>query len=40
MSERIVDQFGLDPLDIMEKTPERLFEVEGIGPRRIAKILG
>ena len=38
MSERIVDKFGLDTLDIIEKAPERLAEVDGIGPKRIAKI--
>ncbi len=38
MAERIVKQFGLDTLDIIEKAPERLSEVEGIGPKRIAMI--
>lgn len=38
MSERIVRKFALDTLDIIEKTPERLSEVEGIGPKRIAMI--
>ncbi len=38
MSERIVDQFGLDTLDVIEEIPERLSEVDGIGPKRIAKI--
>jgi len=40
MSERIVKKFALDTLDIIEKTPERLSEVEGIGPKRIAMITG
>ncbi len=38
MSERIVKKFGLETLEIIEKTPERLSEVEGIGPKRIAMI--
>lgn len=38
MSERIVERFGLDTLNIIENSPERLSEVEGIGPKRIAMI--
>jgi exodeoxyribonuclease V alpha subunit len=38
MAERIVDQFGLDTLEVIEKRPERLSEVGGIGPKRIALI--
>jgi exodeoxyribonuclease V alpha subunit len=38
MSERIVERFGLHTLEIIEKTPERLSEVEGIGPKRISMI--
>jgi exodeoxyribonuclease V alpha subunit len=38
MSERIVKKFGLDTLNIIEKQPERLSEVDGIGPKRIAMI--
>jgi exodeoxyribonuclease V alpha subunit len=38
MSERIVEKFGLDTLEVIEKKPERLSEVEGIGPKRIAMI--
>jgi exodeoxyribonuclease V alpha subunit len=38
MSERIVEKFGLHTLEIIEKTPERLSEVEGIGPKRISMI--
>jgi exodeoxyribonuclease V alpha subunit len=34
MSERIVEKFGLHTLEVIEKTPERLSEVEGIGPKR------
>lgn len=38
MAERIVRKFGLNTLEIIEKTPEKLSEVEGIGPKRIAMI--
>jgi len=38
MAERIVKEFALDTLEIIEKKPERLSEVEGIGPKRIAMI--
>ena len=38
MSERIVEKFGLHTLEVIEKTPERLSEVEGIGPKRISMI--
>lgn len=31
---RIVDTFGLETLDVLDHTPERLYEVEGIGPHR------
>lgn len=34
----IVDTFGLDTFDIIEKEPKRLGEVAGIGPKRIKKI--
>ncbi|MFC0199369.1 YrrC family ATP-dependent DNA helicase, partial [Paracoccus rhizosphaerae] len=35
---RLVRSFGTDVFDIIEATPERLREVEGIGPVRAAKI--
>jgi len=38
MAERIVKKFALDTLDVIEKTPERLSEVDGIGPKRIEMI--
>ncbi len=38
MSERIVEKFGLDTLEVIEKKPERLSEVEGIGSKRISMI--
>ncbi len=39
MAERIVDEFGLQALDIIELEPGRLSEVSGIGPRRIDSII-
>jgi len=38
MADRIVQAFGLETLDAIEKTPKRLSEVEGIGPKRIEMI--
>jgi len=38
MAGRIVDLLGPDTLEVIEKTPGRLSEVEGIGPKRIAMI--
>jgi len=38
MADRIVHAFGLETLDAIEKTPGRLSEVEGIGPKRIEMI--
>ncbi|HMK76445.1 MAG TPA: ATP-dependent RecD-like DNA helicase [Thermodesulfobacteriota bacterium] len=38
MSERIVEKFGLHTLEVIEKQPEKLSEVEGIGPKRISMI--
>ncbi|MFC7528250.1 ATP-dependent RecD-like DNA helicase [Actinoplanes sp. GCM10030250] len=37
-AERIVDHFGLDTLEIIEESPERLIEVAGLGPKRTKKI--
>ena len=37
-AKRIVDQFGPSTLDIIDLAPERLREVEGIGPVRLKKI--
>jgi len=39
MSERIVEKFGLHTLEVIEKKPEKLSEVEGIGPKRISMII-
>ncbi len=38
MAGRLVHRFGLDTLDVIENHPERLTEVEGIGPVRSARI--
>ena len=38
MAERIVDRFGLKTLEVIEKTPEELSRVEGIGTKRGAMI--
>lgn len=38
MAGRIVRVFGLETLDVIEKTPEKLARVEGIGDKRIAMI--
>ena len=35
---RIVKQFGLDTLDVIEGDPERLGEVPGVGPKRVAMV--
>jgi len=38
MAERIVDHFGTDTLTVIEKEPERLQKVPGIGAKRLAVI--
>lgn len=35
---RIVDQFGVETLDIIEKDPARLLEIPGLGAKRMEKI--
>ncbi|MBD5131812.1 MAG: ATP-dependent RecD-like DNA helicase [Clostridiales bacterium] len=35
---RIVDKFGVDAIEIIEKTPERLSEIRGISPKKAVKI--
>lgn len=39
IAERIVDHFGVDTLDVIEERPERLIEVQGLGPKR-TKMIG
>ncbi|MCR9140564.1 MAG: ATP-dependent RecD-like DNA helicase, partial [Alphaproteobacteria bacterium] len=38
-AKRLVKMFGKDVFDIIEATPERLRDVEGIGPKRAEKII-
>ncbi len=38
MAARVVERFGEAALEILEKSPERLREVPGIGPRKLARI--
>ena len=40
IAKRIVAKFGLETLQILSTTPERLKEVEGIGPKRLERLLG
>ncbi|MBA3236816.1 MAG: ATP-dependent RecD-like DNA helicase [Parachlamydiaceae bacterium] len=35
---RIVDKFGVDTLDIIEKEPQRLLEIPGFGKKKLEKI--
>ncbi|MBS4163981.1 ATP-dependent RecD-like DNA helicase [Candidatus Protochlamydia amoebophila] len=35
---RIVDIFGIDTLKIIEESPQRLLEIEGLGAKRVEKI--
>jgi exodeoxyribonuclease V alpha subunit len=39
MAKRLVSMFGIETLDIIEDSPERLLEVEGIGPIRTERIV-
>ncbi|MGW6459014.1 SF1B family DNA helicase RecD2 [Streptomyces sp. NPDC055078] len=38
IAERIVDHFGVDTLDVIEREPKRLIEVPGLGPKRTGMI--
>ena len=38
MAERIVDRFGMDTLEVIDQRPEKLLEVNGIGPVRLERI--
>lgn len=35
---RVVQHFGMDTLEIVQKTPERLLEVKGIGKKRLSQV--
>ncbi len=37
-AERIVKSFGLNTLDVIDKTPDRLLDISGIGEKRVEKI--
>ncbi|MGE0206358.1 MAG: ATP-dependent RecD-like DNA helicase [Candidatus Babeliales bacterium] len=37
-AQKMVEHFGVAILDIIDKTPEKLSEIEGIGPKRIEQI--
>ncbi len=39
MASRIVDAFGLDSLEIMDRDPQRLLEIHGIGRATLTKVL-
>jgi len=36
---RIVDKFGVDTFEIIDQSPERLLEVEGIGKKRVERLV-
>jgi exodeoxyribonuclease V alpha subunit len=38
-AERLVKQFGEQTLDVIDKNPERLFEVGGVGEKRVTSIV-
>lgn len=38
-AKRIVEKFGIDSLDIIQYNPERLKEIEGIGDKKLKKIV-
>jgi exodeoxyribonuclease V alpha subunit len=38
-AQRIVSCFGLDTLKVIDQTPDRLFEIPGLGAKRVEKIL-
>jgi len=38
MASRIVDTFGLDSLEVMDREPQRLLEIHGIGRATLAKV--
>ena len=38
MATRIVSKFGMDTIDVIEQTPEKLANVEGIGKKRVKMI--
>lgn len=39
MAQRMVARFGLKTLDVLEREPRHLLEIEGIGPKKLAMIV-
>ena len=39
MARRMVEHFGLKTMDILEREPRHLLEIEGIGPKKLAMIV-
>src|SRR5207248_8206779 len=39
LARRIVERFGDETLRVIEERPDRLFEVEGIGPKRHSQLV-
>lgn len=37
-AKRLIDRFGTDTLNVIDEHPERLLDVEGIGPKRVEQI--
>lgn len=38
-AKKIIKEFGMDTIDIIEKDPKRLFQIEGIGKKRLEMII-
>ena len=38
MAERMVNHFGVDIMHIIDDEPDRLIEVQGLGPKRVARV--
>lgn len=39
MAEKMVKKFGKDVLDILENDPEKLLKIDGLGPKKLEKII-
>ncbi|PBI34553.1 AAA family ATPase [Clostridioides difficile] len=39
MAKRIIDKFGVDTLEVIQNSPEKLQEVEGIGSKKVKQIV-
>ncbi len=39
LAQRLVDAFGTEVLDLLDQDPERLLEVEGIGPKKLERMV-